>query len=415
MSVLHTRMVFAFAVMCLCLASDVSRAQAQLPRDLTLVGRRLALVVGIDSYPKSPLLNARNDAQAMAAMLRELGFAVTLLQDIPRSQLVSSVAGFGELLRPDDVAFFFYAGHGLQIDGENYLVPADFDASSSAAARLNTMPVSEVQTAFSKAKVSVLVLDACRNNPFSNTRSGGRGLAPVEARGNIIAFATGAGQLASDNPLAANGLFTQQLLTTLKEPNLPLREVFYRVRQRVYNATNGEQFPAVYDGLLGEIVLRSDGTGMVGPPVVVAPTVSPAPPPVAVPVSPSKSTPAPAGAVPSEVRFELMHIHQSSDFSMHRGALTISTAQLMWSEERGNDAFAVSCASIDEISAKSRWTNPTLAQKNRVYLSNVNIRIKKKYYDFFVELDNRPIESLPSASAVVAAIQTVCPAVKVTK
>jgi hypothetical protein len=412
MSVCLIRLALAVAIASV-IASGVPLAQVQQPRDLTLAGRRLALVVGIDNYPKSPLLNARNDAQAMATMLRELGFAVTLLQDVPRGQLVSSVAGFGEELRSDDVAFFFYAGHGLQIDGENYLVPADFDGSSSAAARLNTMPVSEVQTAFSKARVSVLVLDACRNNPFSNTRSGGRGLAPVEARGNIIAFATGAGQLASDNPSAGNGLFTQQLLTTLREPNLPLREVFYRVRQRVYNASNGEQFPAVYDGLLGEIVLRSDGTGIVAPPVIATPTSNP---PAAAPVSatPPKSIAAPA-PVPTEPRFELMHIHNGLDWSMHRGVLTLSRGQLMWSEERGRDAFTVPCARLDEISAKSRFTNPTLERRNSVYRTNAHIRVDGKNYDFFVELSNGSSESQPSSDAVVAAIQSVCPAVKVKK
>jgi hypothetical protein len=101
----------------------------------------------------------------------------------------------------------------------------------------------------------MVVLDACRNNPYANQR-GANGLAVMEARGSLIAFATGAGQTSSDNPGAANGLFTQELLRVLREPNLTAREAFFRVRQRVYNATNGRQFPAVYDGLLGDFVFR---------------------------------------------------------------------------------------------------------------------------------------------------------------
>jgi hypothetical protein len=243
-------------------------------------------------------------------------------------------------------------------------------------------------------------------------------LAPVEARGNIIAFATGAGQLASDNPLAGNGLFTQQLLTTLREPNLPLREVFYRVRQRVYNATNGQQFPAVYDGLLGEVVLRSDGTGVVGPPVVVAPTVSSVlPPPAPAPAKTSVGTS--AAAVPGEPNFELSHLHNTlSSFGMHPGVLKVSNGYLRWSEPGGKDDFAVSCAEVDEISAKPRakMSDKTgiVRQKNISYLESGYVRVRGKRYDFLMVIDGPP-ESRPSATAFVDAVLALCPAVKIKK
>jgi Caspase domain len=379
-------------------------AQPQPPRDLTLAaGRRVALVIGIDNYPRSPLLNARNDARAMASSLRELGFAVTLLEDITRNQMVGSVSEFSEALRPDDVAFFFYAGHGVQLEGENYLVPADFDGSSSTAARLNTMPVGELQSALGRAKLSVIVLDACRNNPFGNARSGGRGLAPVEARGNIIAFATGAGQTASDNPAAGNGLFTEQLLATLREPNLPLREIFYRVRQRVYQVTNGQQFPAVYDGLLGELVLRPDPTAGPVPPVAVVPNISAASP-AAVPPPPATVLPPSAPVAPS---YPFIHQGRSGLTGVtHTGVLTVSPGRVQWAEAPGNakDDFSVSCAELGEISSKSRYSNTPE--------TSVFLRVKNRNFDLFLP-DEAPNQVRPLPSKVVEAIKAACPAVKV--
>ena len=392
------------------LALVSANAQSQPPRDLTPAGgRRLALVIGIDGYPRSPLLNARNDARAMAATLGDLGFTVTLLEDITRSQMVSSVSGFSEGLRPDDVAFFFYAGHGVQIEGENYLVPADFDGASPTAARLNTLPVGELQSALGRARVSVIVLDACRNNPFGNARAGGRGLAPMEARGNIIAFATGAGQTASDNAAAGNGLFTEQLLATLREPNLPLREIFYRVRQRVYQATNGQQFPAVYDGLLGEMVLRPDPTAGPVPPVAVAPSVTAAPVPAA-PAPPAAPLPAPAAAVTaasSAPSYPFIHQGRSGLTGVtHTGVLSIAPGRVQWAESPGNakDDFSVSCAELGEISSKSRYSN---TPETSVYL-----KVKNRNFDLFLP-DEAPNQVRPLPSKVVEAIKAACPAVRI--
>lgn len=242
----------------LSLLASTASAQPQSTRDLVVNKgeRKLALVIGNDSYPSARLQNARNDARAVAAALKELGFTVTTIEDANRDQLEGAVARFGEALRPTDVAWFFYAGHGLQVSGENYLIPVDFTGTSQTSVRLSALPVTELQTAFSKAQVSVVVLDACRNNPFLATRGGAGGLAPIEARGSLVSFSTGAGQTASDNTEAGNGLFTQELLTVIREPGLSIRDMFYRVRQRVFEASSGLQFPAVYDGLVGNFVLR---------------------------------------------------------------------------------------------------------------------------------------------------------------
>jgi hypothetical protein len=294
-----------FLAAALCLLA-FQPAGAQRARDLSLStptasDRRLALVIGNDAYPRSPLVNARNDARAMGSALRDLGFTVTSLENGTRQQTTGAIARFEAGLTASDVAFFFYAGHGLQVDGENFLVPVDFAGDSATAVRLNALSVSELQNAIGKAKVSIVVLDACRNNPFLASRGGGAGLAPVEARGNLIAFATGAGQTASDSG-GGNGLFTQQLLGLIRQPDLSIRDVFFRVRQKVYEASGGKQFPAVYDGLLGDITLRTGTVAASAPPAGAKPTggAKPTAKPAAATASPAARTPAPVPTAPAK-------------------------------------------------------------------------------------------------------------------
>jgi hypothetical protein len=398
----------------------LAHAQSQPPRafehpEPAAAGRRLALVVGIDSYPRSPLLNARNDARAMAETLRDLGFTVTLLEDASRNQMVTTLATFSDMLRPDDVGFLFYAGHGLQIDGENYLVPADFDATSATAARLGTLPVGELQAALSRARVSVLVLDACRNNPFASTR-GGRGLAAMEARGSLVAFATGAGQTASDNPAAGNGLFTQKLLTTLREPNLPLRDVFYRVRQRVYDATNGQQFPALYDGLLGDVVLRP-GPGTM--PSLAASAVSAAPVPV------SAGAPPPAVVMPAvqspSTSFALEHQTGAIVIKeVHPGQLTAAGGRVQWAEAQQVGVRPPKLHEKIKYTANAAVDDFNVActgiERAKEYYGMVEVRTDKRTYRFFLPTGSMEGKSddevVRTARAIAAHIRAACPGVK---
>jgi len=219
-------------------------------------GRRLALVVGNDAYQSAPLKNARNDAKAVAVALRDLGFAVTEATDLRRDQFGEAIETFSNTITANDSVLFYYAGHGLQIGGENYLVPVDFSGQSEGAAKFDTVPVGRVQEIVQRGRVAIIVLDACRNNPFSGKRAAGGGLAAMDARGSLIAFAAGAGQTASDNNASANGLFTAHFLNALKVPGLGVREVFRQAREQVVSATAGNQFPAVYDGLVGEFVFH---------------------------------------------------------------------------------------------------------------------------------------------------------------
>ena len=240
-------------------------------------GRRVALVVGNDAYQaQAALANAVNDARAVANALTAVGFSVTKVEDATRTQLTSALGEFVRSLGDDDVALFYYAGHGVQVDQENYLLPTDYTGQSETSLRLDAIRALDVQEMLRPARVAMLVFDACRNNPYRGIRGGGPGLAPMEARGTLIAYAAGAGEVASDAARgSANGLFTAKFVEALYVPGLTATALFRRVRQEVHAASNAEQWPAVYDDLLSDFVFRSEVSAGGGPaggarPAVVA-------------------------------------------------------------------------------------------------------------------------------------------------
>ena len=235
-------------------------------------GRRLALVVGNDAYrAQSVLRNAVNDARAVASALGEVGFAVTRVENADRSRLTSALSSFAGSLRPDDVALFYFAGHGVQVDQENYLMPTDYAGQTSSALRFDAVSASDVQEMLGRARVAMLVFDACRNNPYRGVR-GGTGLAPMEARGTLVAYAAGAGEVAADSaPGASNGLFTSKFVEALRTPGLTATDLFRRVRRDVYEASNAEQWPAVYDDLLSDFVFRPSASAGIAPSVAAPP------------------------------------------------------------------------------------------------------------------------------------------------
>lgn len=246
-------------------AGAVIRAQA--PRGATLVepteSRRMALVIGNDAYAAMPLKNAVKDAKAVAAALQRYGFTVDVATDVNFKEINKRIDRFIAALQPGDVALVYYAGHGIQIDNENYLVPVDFSAQDEADAKYELYSASRVvdRLAASAARLRILVLDACRNNPFRSTRSGTRGLAPMETgRGSLIAFATAPNRTADDNPHGSNGLFTSYLLEAMDQPGLTIEQVFSRARQRVDEASHGRQTPWLVSSVIGDFYFRPPAT-----------------------------------------------------------------------------------------------------------------------------------------------------------
>jgi tetratricopeptide (TPR) repeat protein len=221
-------------------------------------GRRLAFVIGNDAYPQAPLVNAVNDAAAIGKAMEARGFDVTLRTNVSLRDLADSIATFVASVRRDDVVLLYYSGHGIQIEGDNYMVPIDFVASSESDAKYRGYSVNQLLDAVNDRRpaLNVLVLDACRNNPFGATRSPQKGWAVMQgAFGNFIAFATSPGSTASDNPAGRNGLFTEQLIQSLEQsPSLTLDELFNRVRAQVYSKSRARQLPWSSSSVIGVFV-----------------------------------------------------------------------------------------------------------------------------------------------------------------
>ena len=216
-------------------------------------GKRLALVIGNGGYRDAPLKNPVNDARALAAGLSALGFEVLKGEDLGQRDMTRLIARFGERLAGHDVGMFFFAGHGIQIRGKNYLIPVDAQIASENSVRAEAVDVDAVLDQLSSSPLNVVILDACRNNPFERRfRSVSGGLAQMDApRGTLIAYATAPGKVAQDGE-GANSTYTTALLKVLGEPGLPVESVFKRVRAEVARVTGDNQVPWEASSLTGD-------------------------------------------------------------------------------------------------------------------------------------------------------------------
>jgi len=217
--------------------------------------RRLALVIGNSKYRDAPLTNPVNDARAVAVKLKELGFTVIERPNANLEEMRKSVRDFGNQLTLNDVGLFYFAGHGIQSGGANYLIPVDADIQDETELATRAFTASEVLEKMDAAKnrINIVILDACRNNPLARkVRSAASGLAPMEqGSGTIIAFATKPGSTSADGD-GIHGLYTAQLLEALSQPGLSVEEVFKRVRMGVSQKSGGEQIPWENSSLLGD-------------------------------------------------------------------------------------------------------------------------------------------------------------------
>ncbi|MGA0888684.1 MAG: caspase family protein, partial [bacterium] len=211
-------------------------------------GPKQALVIGNSAYTHtSPLKNPVNDAKSIGNTLQQLGFEVTTLLDVNQRQMEQALRRFGSRLRDQNgVGLFYYAGHGMQVSGENYLLPVDINPSTETDVRYDAIPVGKLLGQMDAAGngMNIVILDACRNNPFARSfRSESRGLAQVIApTGSFISYATAPGDVAADGE-GDNGLFTAKLLTHMRTPGLKLEDVFKRVRADVQRESNDKQVP----------------------------------------------------------------------------------------------------------------------------------------------------------------------------
>ena len=248
---------------------------------------RVALIIGNGAYQNAEALkNPLNDARAMAKVLRESGFEVILRENVTRHALSAALREFSGKLVPGGVGLFYYAGHGIQARGLNYLIPIDAMLSSEDELKYETIDVNDVLGRLDEARtrLSLVILDACRDNPFARRfRSTGRGLAQTDApRGTVIAYATAPGDTAADGD-GDNGLYTAELLKAIAVPGLKLEEVFKRTIDGVARASANKQTPWVSSSFRGDFVFKA--------------TVAAAPPP--------QPRPAPAPSATSPQMLEL--------------------------------------------------------------------------------------------------------------
>jgi uncharacterized caspase-like protein len=224
-----------------------------------LAADRVALVIGNADYPTAPLRNPVNDARAMAQALRDLGFEVFRLENADKQRMEQAIVRFAGRLKKDTSGLFYYAGHGVQVNGRNYLVPVDAEIDSEREIRIETVGVHLVldEMNYADNRINIVILDACRNNPFERRlRGGSRGLAAIDAaRGTLIAYATAPGSVALDGD-GANGIYTEELLGALHKPGLEVEEVFKTVRVGVARRTRNQQVPWESSSLIGSFVFN---------------------------------------------------------------------------------------------------------------------------------------------------------------
>jgi hypothetical protein len=220
----------------------------------------IALVIGNGAYKSSPLANPVNDANDMASILKKCDFTVMKSINATRKEMRRVIRKFGEEINKGAVGLFYYAGHGIQVDGENYLIPIGAEVYTEAEVEDECLKVSSVLRQMESAgnRLNIIILDACRDNPFGRSfRSSNKGLAKMDApTGSILAYATAPGSVAADGT-GRNGLYTSMLLKHIMEPNLVIERIFKRVRIDVVSASGKRQTPWESSSLMGDFYFNT--------------------------------------------------------------------------------------------------------------------------------------------------------------
>jgi hypothetical protein len=226
--------------------------------------QRVALVIGNSSYQNAAqLANPGNDAQSMAEFLNAAGFEVISATNLTQNDMIRVVQDFTAKVAahgPNTVAMIYYAGHGVQLEGENYLIPVDAKVASPAELVNDSLRLVDVMATLEAipSRVRIVMLDACRNNPFPSVVDAGRGLAIVDApNGSIVGYSTAPGTEAQDGN-DGHSPYTSAFLRLAREPNLPIEQLFKRVRLVVNHATDGVQTPWESSSLTGEFYFFGD-------------------------------------------------------------------------------------------------------------------------------------------------------------
>ena len=239
--------------------------------------RKAALVIGNSAYRIGALKNPVNDAQAVAAQLRALGFEVVLRENASLREMIEAFRQFSVTTQGAAVRVIYYAGHGVQVKGRNYLLPVDTEIRAEDEVPAKSADLNELLDRLGAIRqgINIIILDACRDNPFSGAEVLGpdgrrlkfrgatpSGLAPVEAPlGSMVAFSTAPGGVALDNPGEKNSLYTKHLLAFMQSPGLPVEMLFKQVRLSVARETGRVQVPWESSSLTGDFCFRLGPSG----------------------------------------------------------------------------------------------------------------------------------------------------------
>lgn len=254
--------LFGFA--CGPVSAQVAPVEPTAPTALQGPEQRVALVIGNSNYQNAPqLANPDNDAQSMAQFLNSAGFEVISATDLGQNDMLRVVQDFSAKVSargPNTVAMVYYAGHGVQLAGENYLVPVDAKVTSQSELVNDSVRLVDVMSTLETipSRMRIVILDACRNNPFPDVNDAGRGLAIVDApNGSIVGYSTAPGAEALDG---SNGHspYTQAFLNVARQPNVPIEQLFKRVRLEVNQTTSGAQIPWESSSLTSDFTFFGD-------------------------------------------------------------------------------------------------------------------------------------------------------------
>ena len=233
----------------------ISFLQADTLLEVMKKENRVALVIGNNNYqrPWGNLYNPINDAKSIKQILEDRGFNVIYKENASRRGIRESLEDFYQKIKNGGIGLFYFAGHGIELNGKNYLIPIGAKCKKEIDVEFETIALNRIIKNMKDInnRLNIVILDACRNNPF--LRGGKGGLAKIEPRGLFISYATEAGKVALDGKKGGHGLFTENLIKYMKKP-LNLHNVFKKTRTDVRNASFEKQFPAIYDQTDGEFL-----------------------------------------------------------------------------------------------------------------------------------------------------------------
>ena len=254
--------VYLFVLSFACSLWAESQTSVRLGNDTEAPPQRVALLIGNSNYQNvHSLKNPKNDVDQLAAKLRQVGFQTTVTYDLNHDDFIKALSVFQNKLEPGGIALFYYSGHGVQLRGNSYLLPINIEANPNAVSLEGIgISLASVRGALDSARLSLIILDACRTSLNLQTKGQLQGLAPFFSKGALVAYAADEGQAASDNDNESVSLFTKHLIRELDKPDETLCPLFDAVRAAVDEASGHVQFPFIYDGVIGDFVFNRKTT-----------------------------------------------------------------------------------------------------------------------------------------------------------